>query len=83
MRDRCDQLAHELEYTVLAARHRRGHRAAQFLRWLIDDHLIFLGYRDVRLRPRSGRLATLMTTVPGTGLGLLREGRPRARRRTS
>ena len=46
MRDRCEQLAHELEHTVLPLGTGESGRAAQFLRWLSDDHLVFLGYRE-------------------------------------
>jgi glutamate dehydrogenase len=42
-----------------------------FLRWLLDDHFIFLGVRDYRFtgKGRNERLER----VPGTGLGILRD----------
>ena len=56
MRDRCDQLAHELEHTVLPLGAGESSRAAQFLRWLSDDHLVFLGYREYDFTlPAAGR----------------------------
>ena len=90
MRDRCDQLAHELEHTVLPLGTGESSRAAQFLRWLSDDHLVFLGYREYDFTHPSGPSDTdgdgaaavgtvahdeVVAAVPGTGLGLLRDGR--------
>ena len=40
--------------------------AEEFLRWLADDHFIFLGYREYRLD------STSLHVVPGSGLGILR-----------
>ena len=40
--------------------------AVELLRWLIDDHFVFLGYREYRID------GTAFEPVPGTGLGLLR-----------
>src|SRR5687768_3579130 len=42
-----------------------------FLRWLLDDHFTFLGYRGYRLVERDG--AEFLELEPGSGLGLLRE----------
>ena len=44
------------------------------LRWLVDAHFIFLGYREYDLMPEGGGLA--LRGVPGTGLGILRHDKP-------
>ena len=75
MRDRCDQLAHELEHTVLPLGTGESSRAAQFLRWLSDDHLVFLGYREYDFThpaAEGGDAGTVahdevIAAVPGTG----------------
>jgi glutamate dehydrogenase len=41
--------------------------ARELLRWLVDDHFTFLGYREYRLREDDS-----LAAVPGTGLGILR-----------
>jgi glutamate dehydrogenase len=74
MRDRCDQLAHELEHSVLPLGTGEATRAAQFLRWLSDDHLVFLGYREYDF-VHEAEDDDVVVVVPGTGLGLLRDGR--------
>ncbi|MGC4151551.1 MAG: NAD-glutamate dehydrogenase [Propionicimonas sp.] len=40
--------------------------AVELLRWLADDHFVFLGYREYRI---DGQV---FTAAPGTGLGILR-----------
>jgi glutamate dehydrogenase len=42
-----------------------------FLRWLVDHHFTFLGYRDYDLVSEKGE--DVLRIVPGSGLGLLRE----------
>jgi len=42
-----------------------------FMRWLLDDHFIFLGARDYRVV--RGKQKYELQLVPGTGLGILRE----------
>ncbi len=49
--------------------------AAALLRWLADDHFTFLGYREYELGTQDGE--DTLSAVPGTGLGLLRDGRGR------
>ena len=47
------------------------------LDWVVDDHFVFLGYREYEVARADGE--DLLVAVPGTGLGLLREtrhGRP-------
>ncbi len=45
--------------------------ARDLLRFLADDHFVFLGFRDYDLVTRSGE--TVLEPVPGSGLGVLRE----------
>lgn len=40
------------------------------LKWLVDDHFTFLGYREYRLHRRKDKF--LLRPVAGTGLGILR-----------
>src|SRR5690606_23823833 len=42
-----------------------------FLRWLEDHHFTFLGYREYRLEMLDGE--EVLRSVPGTGLGILRD----------
>ncbi len=45
--------------------------AVHLLRFLADDHYVFLGSRDYDLGIRDGE--TVLEAVPGSGLGILRE----------
>ena len=45
---------------------------AELLRWLTEDNLTFLGYREYSLAFVEGHEA--LVPVPGTGLGILRSG---------
>ncbi len=47
--------------------------AVEFLRWLLDDHFVFLGYREYRIdaTPEGPALAL----VPDSGLGILSDDR--------
>ncbi|HVR43146.1 MAG TPA: NAD-glutamate dehydrogenase [Thermoanaerobaculia bacterium] len=51
----------------------------EFLRWLAEDHFIFLGYRQYRFE-REGE-NEFLKIVPGSGLGILREVRPESQLR--
>jgi glutamate dehydrogenase len=46
-----------------------------FLEWLVQDHFTFLGARDYTLVSSEEQAA--LQAVPGSGLGILREGRQR------
>lgn len=48
--------------------------AAEFLRWLCNDHFTFLGYRDYDLTTDEHGEEALVS-IPSTGLGLLRTER--------
>ena len=45
--------------------------AVALLRWMADDHFMFTGYREYSLRESQG--SDVLTAVPGSGLGILRE----------
>jgi glutamate dehydrogenase len=44
----------------------------EFLVWLEDHNFVFLGYRDYELTGEGAELA--LSAVPGSGLGILRQG---------
>ena len=46
--------------------------AVEFLRWMDNDHFTYLGYREYAFGKKKGGDLQL-ATVPGTGLGILRE----------
>jgi glutamate dehydrogenase len=72
MRQRCHDLIQELEThvppTVDPA---TVQPTIDFLRWLEDHHFTFLGYREYRLEMLDGE--EVLRSVPGTGLGILRD----------
>ncbi|HSL57923.1 MAG TPA: NAD-glutamate dehydrogenase [Acidimicrobiales bacterium] len=61
--------------TVTARPERDPSEIAALLRWMADEHFIFLGARDYRLDPDEG----VIRSVDGTGLGLSRHA-PRTAR---
>jgi glutamate dehydrogenase len=42
----------------------------ELLKWLVDDHFTFLGYREYKLQSRGDKI--FLRPVEGTGLGILR-----------
>jgi glutamate dehydrogenase len=46
----------------------------ELLRWLVDGHFTFLGYREYELV--SGEGEDRLRAIPGTGLGILRSDQP-------
>ncbi len=74
MRDRAVAVAEEL-----AARVPPGvdpddlSEAAGLLRWLADGHFTFLGHREYVLGEEDVHPEAVLRSVPGTGLGILRE----------
>ncbi|MEW5704267.1 MAG: NAD-glutamate dehydrogenase [Pseudomonadota bacterium] len=48
-----------------------------FLRWLLDNHFTFLGYREYRLVEEKGK--EYLRPVPKSGLGILRKMTPEAK----
>ncbi|TDE94891.1 NAD-glutamate dehydrogenase [Occultella glacieicola] len=76
MRHACEAIASQLEAgvppTVDPA---EVEPAERFLRWLVDDHFTFLGYREYDLDTVDGE--DVLRPVAGSGLGILR-GEPDA-----
>jgi glutamate dehydrogenase len=72
MRARAEDLCRQLDLLAGAA---RGERAAEladyaaFMRWLVDDHFVFLGYREYDVLTHAG--VPSLGTTPGSGLGVL------------
>lgn len=44
---------------------------SDFLQWLLNDHFIFLGYREYKITEEKGE--KILISVPDSGLGVLRE----------
>jgi glutamate dehydrogenase len=74
MRARALSLADELGRGGLPVPDRDITDSVDLLRWLVDDHFTFLGYREYRLVD-GDRIEAVM----GTGLGILRADQTRAR----
>jgi glutamate dehydrogenase len=71
MRTAAAQLADKL---ADAPRDAEDTEAEALLRWLVDGHFTFLGYREYDLVEEKTGMA--LRAVPGTGLGILRHDRP-------
>src|SRR5690606_13440278 len=69
---RLDEAAQELASAPAAVPPDQVAEARAFLAWLADQHFTLLGYRLHDLRVQGEQLT--LEVVPGTGLGLLREG---------
>ncbi|HKP17746.1 MAG TPA: NAD-glutamate dehydrogenase [Gaiellaceae bacterium] len=71
MRARVREIVDELEQRPPPIDAEELSEAAALLEWLHDDHFTFLGYREYELETREGE--DVLCTVPGSGLGILRE----------
>jgi glutamate dehydrogenase len=58
----------------------RVQESLDFLRWLADDHFLFLGYRHYNFKTDDGR--HFLDLEAGSGLGILRNVRPESIQRT-
>jgi glutamate dehydrogenase len=67
-------LADELVGATLPVPEKDITDSVELLRWLVDDHFTFLGYREYRLAEGEGG-EMLLEGVLGTGLGILRADR--------
>ncbi len=74
MRSQALTLADELASAELPVPDRDITDSVELLRWLVDDHFTFLGYREYRLT--GGQT---LEAVLGTGLGILRRDQTRPR----
>ena len=73
MRARALSLADELTQARLPVPDRDITDSVELLRWLVDDHFTFLGYREYRM------VDDRIEAVMGTGLGILRGDQPHPR----
>ena len=69
-------MTEQIEAMVAATREGASHyppeeveEAVEFLRWLVDDHFVFLGYREYRIVTGAGGRA--LEVVSKSGLGIL------------
>jgi len=71
MRGRVHDIVSELEENAPPVDEEDLAEAKAFLEWIEDNHFTFLGYREYDLTTEDGE--DLLRSVPGTGLGILRE----------
>jgi len=71
MRDALADLMTEIEASPPPLEPTEIDESIAFLRWLLDNHFTFLGYRIHKLAGGEGE--EVLHIVPGTGLGILRE----------
>lgn len=78
MRATALRIADELALAELPVPDKDVADSRELLRWLVDDHFTFLGYREYRLVHDGD--GDYLSAVPGTGLGILRgdESEPRS-----
>ncbi len=50
---------------------RAAKEAMEFLDWVVDDHFVFLGYREYRVTSQDDEIGFCI--IPETGLGILRD----------
>jgi glutamate dehydrogenase len=81
MRERVERTGEQLEQDPPPLDRDEVAEAAEFLRWLDDDRFTFLGSRDYELTRKNG--TDVLSAVPGSGLGILREDAADAPRRKS
>jgi glutamate dehydrogenase len=60
-----------LEKTAKGACKQAVKEAMEFLDWLVDDHFVFLGYREYKITNQDDAMGFCI--VPETGLGILRD----------
>ncbi len=70
MREAAMRVADELAQTPPPLADAEVAEAWELLRWLVDDHFTFLGFREYALEGEVGGEA--LVAQPGTGLGILR-----------
>jgi glutamate dehydrogenase len=78
MRGQALSLADDLSSAQLPVPDKDITDSIELLRWLVDDHFTFLGYREYKLtRDDDGK--ELLQAVLGSGLGILRADQTKAR----
>jgi glutamate dehydrogenase len=70
MAERASELAAELDASSPPVDPELRDEASALLRWLVDDHFVFLGYREYDLLGDDD--GEHLSARPGTGLGILR-----------
>ncbi|MEP6697004.1 MAG: NAD-glutamate dehydrogenase [Pseudonocardiales bacterium] len=70
MRQTALQVARQLQSHAVPLPAEELSEAADLLRWLVDDHFTFLGYRKYAVVEHEGK--QVIEAVPGSGLGILR-----------
>ncbi|MFL5992676.1 MAG: NAD-glutamate dehydrogenase, partial [Rubrobacteraceae bacterium] len=71
MRERVREIVSERDENPPPVEDEDPEEARAFLEWIADDNFTFLGYREYDLLTEDGE--ELLRSVPGTGLGILRE----------
>ncbi|MFL6009276.1 MAG: NAD-glutamate dehydrogenase, partial [Rubrobacteraceae bacterium] len=71
MRERVHEIVSEIDENLPPVEDEDPEEARAFLEWIADDNFTFLGYREYDLLTEDGE--DLLRSVPGTGLGILRE----------
>ena len=71
MRDRLFKALDELENSEMPLDREEIEESKAFLRWLVNDHFTFLGFREYDVIGESDKGA--LRLVSGTGLGVLRD----------
>ncbi|MGH3106455.1 MAG: NAD-glutamate dehydrogenase, partial [Rubrobacteraceae bacterium] len=71
MRERVHEIVSEIDENPPPVEDEDPEEARAFLEWIADDNFSFLGYREYDLLTEDGE--DLLRSVPGTGLGILRE----------
>ncbi|MCG6117546.1 MAG: NAD-glutamate dehydrogenase [Aquimonas sp.] len=69
MRERMTALVSDLAARPMPVSEDGRREAQEFLRWAVDEHFTYLGYREYRRDDSSGE--DLLYAVQGTGLGIL------------
>ncbi|MBA3618354.1 MAG: NAD-glutamate dehydrogenase [Acidothermales bacterium] len=77
MRQAALDVAEELASTPPPLPAEEVSEAEELLRWLVDEHFTFLGYREYVLEQDDDG-QDLLRALPGTGLGILRSDKPAA-----
>ncbi len=70
MRDKVGDILEEMEKVPPGVAKEDAEVARDFLRWIVDDHFTFLGYRAYEFTGRDE--AVMGTVIEDTGLGILR-----------
>ncbi|WP_233493539.1 NAD-glutamate dehydrogenase [Desertihabitans brevis] len=74
MQERVRETCEELAGRAMPVSDSERSSSIELLRWLAEGHFTFLGYQEYRLD--VGEASRRYVPVPGTGLGILSDGRP-------